>query len=63
MHVFKISLLEEDIMKAEERFTTASGKLEEASKAADESERYTSTIYIYSFLEISISKTNAIGNL
>ena len=36
----KISLLEEDIMKAEERFTTASGKLEEASKAADESERY-----------------------
>ena len=26
-------------MKAEERFTTASGKLEEASKAADESER------------------------
>jgi hypothetical protein len=56
-------MLEEDIKKAEERFTTASGKLEEASKAADESERYTSTIYIYSFLEISISKTNAIGNL
>lgn len=51
-------------MKAEERFTTASGKLEEASKAADESERYTSTIdiYIYSSLENSISKTNAIGN-
>ncbi|XP_052101729.1 tropomyosin isoform X12 [Mytilus californianus] len=35
----KISMLEEDIMKSEERYTTAAGKLEEASKAADESER------------------------
>ncbi|XP_076104483.1 uncharacterized protein LOC143073090 isoform X7 [Mytilus galloprovincialis] len=35
----KISMLEEDIMKSEERYTTAASKLEEASKAADESER------------------------
>ncbi|XP_063434812.1 tropomyosin isoform X8 [Mytilus trossulus] len=35
----KISMLEEDIMKSEERYITAASKLEEASKAADESER------------------------
>lgn len=40
----KISMLEEDIMKSEERYTTAASKLEEASKAADESERYISFI-------------------
>jgi len=40
----RIRLLEEDYEQTSVRLTTASGKLEEASKFAEESERYTSPI-------------------
>lgn len=36
----RIQLLEEDLERAEDRSKNATEKLEEASKAADESERY-----------------------
>ncbi|XP_055956357.1 tropomyosin alpha-1 chain isoform X11 [Patella vulgata] len=40
----RITLLEEDLERSEERLTSAQSKLEEASKAADESERQKRTI-------------------
>jgi len=36
----RIQLIEEDLERSEERLKVATSKLEEASQAADESERY-----------------------
>ena len=36
----RIQLIEEDLERSEERLKVATAKLEEASQAADESERY-----------------------
>ncbi|XP_052101725.1 tropomyosin isoform X8 [Mytilus californianus] len=66
----KISMLEEDIMKSEERYTTAAGKLEEASKAADESERGRRALENKTFLddgrieqlEAALKQTELIAN-
>ena len=41
----RIQLLEEDLERSEERLATATQKLAEASHAADESERYVSTLH------------------
>ena len=43
----RIQLLEEDLERSEERLATATQKLAEASHAADESERYATSIYIF----------------
>ena len=45
----KVQLLEEDLEKTEERLVQATTKLNEASQAADESERY---IYIKLLMSI-----------
>ncbi|XP_076104488.1 uncharacterized protein LOC143073090 isoform X12 [Mytilus galloprovincialis] len=66
----KISMLEEDIMKSEERYTTAASKLEEASKAADESERGRRALENKTFLddgrieqlEAALKQTELIAN-
>ncbi|XP_063434808.1 tropomyosin isoform X4 [Mytilus trossulus] len=66
----KISMLEEDIMKSEERYITAASKLEEASKAADESERGRRALENKTFLddgrieqlEAALKQTELIAN-
>jgi predicted nucleic acid-binding Zn-ribbon protein len=42
----RIQLLEEDLERSEERLSTATAKLAEASQAADESERYVVNIIL-----------------
>ena len=49
----RIRLLEEDYETTENRLQSASEKLEEASKAADESERYVELLLYFQFTKLA----------